>query len=316
METHKRYAVAIVILAVAVDLVACQTAFGGWVTESFTLDVSRSPYVVSSSIIIDNNVTLTIDRGVELRFEPGVGVVVNGSLVANGSETQRITFTATQPISSQDTPYSWNGISWEEDAGSLTEIVDFLSTTRSTSILSYVDVSAAGAIFEDSSGDGTLQYRGVGPALFAIGIAPPLDNVRVINNFGPGVEWQDISMTAEIHDCKISNNTGNGLSFTSDGFGRLEMDGCVVDDNIGSGIVTTSTRLGNTLDIPRFSFCTASISTDEHVYLDHTNLDTGSSDGCVQVRICFSQQSGLMSYLTTVLNQPIYGIACLCKVTT
>ena len=288
MNPHRRYAVAFLLLSVAVELVACQSTFGGWITESFTLDVSGSPYVVNSNIVIDRNVTLTIQPGVELRFEPGVSVVVKGSLLANGSKTQRITFTATQPILSRYVPCSWNGITWEEDADSLTEVVDFLSTTRSKSILSYVDVSKAGALFDDSSGDGTLQYRHKGPALSAVGIAPPLDNVRVINNFGPGVKWKDISMTAEIHDCEISSNTIYGLGFTSNGIGRLQIDGCVVYGNDGDGVSATFTKPDTSLDFLHYSLCSFSMEIDDNTFLDHTEDDI--SDGSLQCKQVFKDK--------------------------
>ncbi|XP_072023149.1 protein bark beetle-like [Amphiura filiformis] len=70
-----------------------QSEIGGNITEDATLDISGSPYNVTSTLVIHSNVTLLVDPGVELHFQPNVGAVVRGSLIANGTETDRIKFT-------------------------------------------------------------------------------------------------------------------------------------------------------------------------------------------------------------------------------
>ena len=69
-----------------------QSVIGGNYTEDTTLDLAGSPYYVTSNLFIYPNATLVIKPGVELYFNPNVGVIVSGALIANGTKTQRIKF--------------------------------------------------------------------------------------------------------------------------------------------------------------------------------------------------------------------------------
>ena len=64
--------------------------FGGKLLKDEVLTASESPYFVRSDITIPDNVTLTIEPGVELLFAPNVGILVTGSLVASGRINDRI----------------------------------------------------------------------------------------------------------------------------------------------------------------------------------------------------------------------------------
>ncbi|XP_072043713.1 protein bark beetle-like [Amphiura filiformis] len=70
-----------------------QSEIGGNITQDATLDISGSPYNVTSTLVISPDVTLTVDPGVDLQFQHNTGVIVRGSLIANGTETERIKFT-------------------------------------------------------------------------------------------------------------------------------------------------------------------------------------------------------------------------------
>ena len=52
------------------------------------------PYIVTSNLIIAENVTLRVEAGVEVRVVPNVGIRVHGTLLAKGTHSQRITFRA------------------------------------------------------------------------------------------------------------------------------------------------------------------------------------------------------------------------------
>ena len=52
---------------------------------------------------------------------------VHGSLVASGTDEQRIILTATVPTVSEDSPFfSWLGVEWMPGAKTETETVDFI----------------------------------------------------------------------------------------------------------------------------------------------------------------------------------------------
>lgn len=56
---------------------------GGTITDdSLVFYKSRSPYVVRNDLIVERNAKVVIEPGVELRFEPQVGITVRGILTA------------------------------------------------------------------------------------------------------------------------------------------------------------------------------------------------------------------------------------------
>ncbi len=76
------------------------------------LSATGGPYLATSTLTIPAGQTTTIDAGTEIRFEPGVALVVNGGIVAVGNEIAPITFTSgsRNPVRGD-----WDGI-WMESA--------------------------------------------------------------------------------------------------------------------------------------------------------------------------------------------------------
>ncbi|KAL9960870.1 hypothetical protein ACROYT_G034376 [Oculina patagonica] len=71
------------------------TSLGGDIIADTTLALNGSPYVASQDLVVAENATLTIQPGVQLHFDVGVGLQVKGSLQAKGNLRQRIAFTKT-----------------------------------------------------------------------------------------------------------------------------------------------------------------------------------------------------------------------------
>ena len=78
---------------------------GGAITQDTVWNLAGSPYEATSIVTVAANVTLTIEPGVIVRFNPNTRLNVNGTLHALGAAGSEITFTGTTP-----TPGSWNGI--------------------------------------------------------------------------------------------------------------------------------------------------------------------------------------------------------------
>lgn len=76
------------------------------------LRVSGSPYLATDTLRVLSGQTLTIESGVELRFEPGMPFEVRGKIIARGSENDPITFMS--GLTSPDRG-DWDGI-WLIDA--------------------------------------------------------------------------------------------------------------------------------------------------------------------------------------------------------
>jgi hypothetical protein len=99
-----------------------QTRISG-VLASDTLHASGNPYLVEGDISVPKGVRCVIAPGCALYFSPFTGIIVHGTLVVAGSDTQKVLFTSLnerpagtvdKPSSPADTvapaPFDWNGI--------------------------------------------------------------------------------------------------------------------------------------------------------------------------------------------------------------
>ena len=69
------------------------TNVSGLIDADTTWTLSGSPYIVTGNTLVEDGVTLTIEPGVEVRFNPDVSLEIRGELIAQGTESSRITFT-------------------------------------------------------------------------------------------------------------------------------------------------------------------------------------------------------------------------------
>ncbi|MHC5091871.1 MAG: lamin tail domain-containing protein, partial [Planctomycetota bacterium] len=85
---------------------ASETTFaGGTLASNTTLDLASSPWRITSAITVPAGVTLTIEPGTTVYFNSGTGVTVNGRLLAEGTEYQRIRLSRVP-----NSGASWNGL--------------------------------------------------------------------------------------------------------------------------------------------------------------------------------------------------------------
>ena len=66
-------------------------------SQSGTWNLAGSPYVVTGDVTVPNAQTLTIDPGVQVRFNQNRQMTINGTIVANGTSGSHITFTSNLP---------------------------------------------------------------------------------------------------------------------------------------------------------------------------------------------------------------------------
>lgn len=75
-----------------------QTKVGGTISANTNWDINGSPYIVSSNILVNQGVTLSISPGVEVKLENDVGFTIHGALRAIGTSDSSVLFTSNQFI--------------------------------------------------------------------------------------------------------------------------------------------------------------------------------------------------------------------------
>jgi hypothetical protein len=149
--------------------VACFPFVGGVVTADLTLTPACSPYTISDYIEINDGTVLTIEPGVTLAFEGGVGLDVGassvGKLVAVGTAQNPIIFTSS---SNPPLPGDWRAIHLWDGTMAGTKIayakLDYCGADRNGCIvgdgvqanLVTLDHLTIGHVGPDS--DGILEY--------------------------------------------------------------------------------------------------------------------------------------------------------------
>jgi parallel beta-helix repeat protein len=133
--------------------VAAQTDFSGTILHDSTLNVSGSPYIVSSNLNIQPGITLTIESGVTVKFNANVNMYVYGTLAATN-----VTFTSSNPTPQ---PGSWGQIQtgdYNEGAINLTDCNIlysqrfYVSNGTATLVNTTVSNSSYQAIYVEGSG--------------------------------------------------------------------------------------------------------------------------------------------------------------------
>lgn len=77
------------------------TDITGAISSSTTWTLAGSPYIVKNNVVVNPNVTLTIEPGVEVKFNANINIHVRGALIATDA-----TFTANAGV----TKGFWDGI--------------------------------------------------------------------------------------------------------------------------------------------------------------------------------------------------------------
>jgi len=87
--------IAIIVIAnsVLINPVRAETTVNGIITSDVTWTKANSPYTFKGQFAVDRGVTLTIESGVSININ-NYYLQVNGTLIARGTNNDRIMFTA------------------------------------------------------------------------------------------------------------------------------------------------------------------------------------------------------------------------------
>jgi hypothetical protein len=92
------------ILPATSTILRAETPLGGTLPPGVTILTSTDSYRVTSPLVIPSGAELVIEAGTVLRFDPGTGIRVEGSLVARGTDDSPIIFTSSSAAAA---PADW-----------------------------------------------------------------------------------------------------------------------------------------------------------------------------------------------------------------
>jgi parallel beta-helix repeat protein len=175
------------------------TYVSGSITSDTTWDLAGSPYIVFGHIYVAFGVTLTIEPGVEVRFDGEFGMHVNGSLIAIGTETNRIN------ITSHITPPSPNN--WK----------DIKINTSGHVEIKYCDISYSLSAIEIHSSNNIIINNTITNNLIGINFgSSPTNNNTISNNTFSNVR-RGLNLQSSSNNTITNNNFfDEGISMGGD----------------------------------------------------------------------------------------------------
>jgi outer membrane protein assembly factor BamB len=152
------------------------TDFQGVIKTNTTLTYANSPYIVKGNVLVEKGAVLTIDAGVELRFDGEYYLQIEGKLIAIGYDDNMIKFTSNKATPK---PGDWNAIIIRENSDH-------------GSIIKYC----------------TVEYSERGIHLDTHGSSVPITITynRIINNEYKGIWFQSFKCSPTIDKVLVANN--------------------------------------------------------------------------------------------------------------
>ena len=245
----------------------------GLISTDTTWTAANSPYIVTSSVLVQQGVTLTIEPGVEVKFNTGLALQVNGELIARGSGDAQVVFTsnAASPASGD-----WGFILFTDS--SVDAVYDATGDYVSGSILEHCTIEFAGS--------------GVDYALRILWSGPLINHCTIKDNAGSGIKVEEGVL-------KIMNSTIAGN--TAAGGGAIYIFSSIVD--LSDNIITGNTALyGGGIEITHNRGSTVTLSGNT-ITRNKASVDGGAIYiGCCVVGVTLSDNTiiGNISPTSTV----------------
>lgn len=212
------------VLALANNLSA-DTPVSGFIFTDTTWTLAGSPYIVVDDVFVDSSATLTVEPGVEVRFENTNAIMVDGTAVAIGTNGNEIVFTANSEGE------NWGYILFRDS--STDAIYDLAGDYTGGSILEYCIIEYAGGA--SVTNNGALRMHNAHPCI---------NYCTIRNNSASGIYAWDLSGFLKITNNNVSNNAAYGIT-VSGGNDAISMN--TVSHNEGGVLLTNLSN--NTVQI-------------------------------------------------------------------
>jgi hypothetical protein len=217
----QRYTTLILILNLWLTSSFAQTNVSGGIYNNTTWTLANSPYIVTDNIVVFPNVTLTIEAGVEVRFDNSKSIEVrSSSIVAIGSATDSITFTSN---STNPSAGAWDRLYLKLSLNSSFEYCKFLYANHGIYNINYQSLT--------SIKHSRFEFNNKGLYSDSYGNVCTVDSCTFRFN-GTGIDYNDY---ITISNSIISQNT-TGINLVS----KSSITNCLIDSNSTLGVFTYS----------------------------------------------------------------------------
>jgi len=225
----------------------CGSYISGVITENTTWDRAHSPYIIYGNTAIDAGVTLTVEAGVEVRFNGLYDFNVYGNLIVNGALGDTVLFTSV----ADPAPGIWKEFNFSSGSSGSFDYCKLQASTDGIYASSVASLVIRHSLIEKNKNFG----------IFLSSTNSVIDN-SIIKTSGTGM--YSSSSSSQISNCKFQNNS-TGVSFSS-GLGRIsgctvsnnnvgfsgsssspQVDSCIVSNNTSHGIYFTSSTCSPTI---------------------------------------------------------------------
>jgi len=214
---------------------ASATSIEGHISGDVTWELAHSPYVVTNDVIVDSGSTLTIESGVEVRFDGNFTFRVDGSLFATGNANDPIVFTSNKP---EPATGDWNMMEFTGSAGdsfvmnhSAVEYARKGLSVRSTgkTVITkseFMSVSKSGVHIVGKSNivikENIFQSEENGiSASGTVSSGMIITNNHIVSSNGDGINLQTFNQKCHIYNITICSNVissnGDGIHFDNRG---------------------------------------------------------------------------------------------------
>ena len=207
-----------------------QTPVIGFISENTTWTKANSPYFTLGNVLVNEGITLTIEPGVTIEFDTGHKLIIDGTLIAQGTAEDTIRFTPKETME----PGSWGGILFEDS--SIDGVYDEYYNYLNGSIIQYCLLEYANIGIKGESGfpfvDNCNICNSSESGILVMNNNTIILNSEIINTSEIGIQITD-GDSIIINDNYISKNGKSGIFIN-----------CGDNIFIGKNEITNNNRIG------------------------------------------------------------------------